>query len=463
MSEVLIEDIQKKKRLKSAVYFTASLITALLLTWLLKQPGFTDSQMYTLFLLFFSIGLWVTEAIPAFAVSLFIMAYLVFAMGNEHFNAHPEKIDKYVNTFSSSTIWLFLGGFFISSAMTKTRLDEELLRLTLRISGTKPQNILIALMATTMIGSMLMSNTATTAMIVAALMPLLNSLGKSGTSKALLLGVSVAATTGGMATIIGSPPNAVAVGILENVGIKITFLDWMLYGLPLALALSVICGIVLMKAFIKDSSPVSFSFLGTDRGGRGTESVIKRHIVLVIIIVTIAFWFTTSWHGITVAAISAIPIVFLTLTGILDGDDIRALPWDTLFLVAGGLSLGVALESSGILNHFADFMKTLNAGTLIFLLIFAFLSSIFANFVTNAASSAVLIPIGMAILPGFEKEVALSIGLAASLALFLPVSTPWNAIVYSTGMLEQKDFRIGGILIGVLGPILTVLWILLLK
>src|SRR5690349_6138017 len=129
------ETFQKKKRLKSLYYFVGSLIVALGLTWLLKEPTFTDSQLYALFLLFFSIGLWITEAIPAFAVALFIMAYLVFTFGNPHFNSAPEKIDPYVNTFSSSVIWLLLGGFFISAAMSKTKLDQRLLRLTLRISG----------------------------------------------------------------------------------------------------------------------------------------------------------------------------------------------------------------------------------------------------------------------------------------------------------------------------------------
>src|SRR5436190_20443376 len=156
--------IPKRKKNRSFIYFVASLVTALALTWLVKEPTFTDSQVYVFFLLFFSIGLWLTEAIPPFAVALFIMAFLVFALGNPHFNSAPEKIDRYVNTFSSSSIWLLLGGFFLATAMTKTKLDERLLKLTLRVSGTKPRNIVIAFMCTTMFASMIMSNTATTVM-----------------------------------------------------------------------------------------------------------------------------------------------------------------------------------------------------------------------------------------------------------------------------------------------------------
>src|SRR5262245_19112339 len=96
--------IAKKKRYRSLLYFTVSLVVALGLTWLVKEPQFTDSQVYVFFLLFFSIGLWITEAIPAFAVSLFIIAYLVFTLGNKYLNSAPEKIDPYVNTFSSNVI-----------------------------------------------------------------------------------------------------------------------------------------------------------------------------------------------------------------------------------------------------------------------------------------------------------------------------------------------------------------------
>ena len=222
-----------KNRLKRIVMFLLSLLVAAGITFLMKEPAFTDSQVYVLFLLFFAIGLWLTEAIPAFAVSLFIIAFLVFSLGNGYFNSEPENIDKYAQTFSSSVIWLMLGGFFLAAAMTKTELDEALFRFTLKISGRNPRNLLIGLMLTTMVASMLMSNTATTAMVIAAIMPLLMSLGKdSGFAKALLLGIPIAAATGGMGTIIGTPPNAIAAGALENAGISIDFIDWMKYGAP---------------------------------------------------------------------------------------------------------------------------------------------------------------------------------------------------------------------------------------
>src|SRR4249919_910061 len=166
----------KHERFKHVYLFLGSFAAAGVLTFLLKEPGFTDSQVYVLFLLFFAIGLWVTEAIPAFAVSLFIIAFLVFALGNKYFNSAPENIEMYVQTFSDSIIWLLLGGFFLAKAMAKTKLDEALFRFTLKLAGTNPKKLLISLMSTTMLVSMMLSNTATTTMVLASIIPLLKSL-----------------------------------------------------------------------------------------------------------------------------------------------------------------------------------------------------------------------------------------------------------------------------------------------
>jgi sodium-dependent dicarboxylate transporter 2/3/5 len=455
---------QNQKRLKSFSFFILSFALAISLTLLIKEPGFSDSQVYVLFLLFFAIGLWLTEAIPPFAVSLFIIAYLVFAMGNEHINSAPENIEKYAQTFSSNVIWLMLGGFFLASAMTKTKLDESLFKLTLTISGTNPRNLLIGLMLTTMVASMLMSNTATTAMVVAAITPLLTSMGKkSGIAKALLLGIPMAATIGGMGTIIGTPANAIAAGALEHEGITIGFIDWMKYGAPISFVLTAISCFVLIRIFIKDQTPISMDFLKKQDTQFSGSTILQRRVVLTIILVTIALWLTTSLHGLTVASICAVPLVFLTLLGVLEGKDIQGLPWDTLLLVAGGLSLGVALEQSGLLNYYAQKLIIMEINNILLISIFAFLTMFVSNIMSNTAASTVMIPLGMAILVGFKTEVALIIALSASTAMFLPVSTPPNAIAYSTGLLDQKDFRIGGILIGLLGPVLAILWVLLIS
>jgi sodium-dependent dicarboxylate transporter 2/3/5 len=192
---------------RNRIYFVVSLLLAIGLTWWIREPVFTGSQTYALFLLLFSVGLWLTEAVPPFAVGLFIIGFLAYTLGNRMFISNPEDIKIYVNTFSSSVIWLMLGGFFLASAMTKVKLDEVLVKATLKVCGKNPKWILLGMMIVTMVSSMLISNTATTAMVVAALMPLLRELGKkSPISKALILGIPIAATTGGMGTLIAHRP-----------------------------------------------------------------------------------------------------------------------------------------------------------------------------------------------------------------------------------------------------------------
>ncbi len=454
---------QKKHKYKSVLLFIGSFAVALALTWILKEPSFSDSQVYVIFLLFFSIGLWLTEAIPPFAVGIFIMAYLVFALGNKYFNSAPEPIDRYVNTFSSSVVWLLLGGFFLAAATTKTKLDETLMRLTLKISGSDPRRILICVMITAMLISMVMSNAATTAMLLAAILPFLNTLGKTNLTKALLLGIAVASTAGGMATIIGNPPNALAAGLLDKNGIEVDFLDWMGYGVPLAIVLTLLTCWALIQTLVKNSEPASLDYLNEQTKTYSNELSGQRTIVIVVIIVTVLFWLTSSIHGISAAAISAIPLVTLTLTGILNKNDLKGLPWDTLFLVAGGLSLGVALEYTGVLDHYVLKIKTLDVSPFVFILILAYMTMLMTSIMSDSAASTVFIPMGIAILPEFKEPVAVIIGLSASLAMFLPVSTASNSIVYSTGYLEQKDFRVVALIMGLLGPLLAVLWVLFLN
>jgi sodium-dependent dicarboxylate transporter 2/3/5 len=445
---------------KSVLLFAVSFVAALVITLFLKEPGFTDSQNNVIFLLFFAIGLWATEVIPAFAVSLLIIAYLVFALGNSHFNSAPENIDKYVQTFSNHIIWLLLGGFFLAKAMSKTKLDESLIRFTLKLAGSRPRNILISIMAICMVSSMLISNTATTTMVLAALMPLLHSLGKnSNTAKAFLLGIPVAATTGGMATIIGTPANAIAVGLLEIEGIHIDFLDWIIYGLPIAVMLTAICCFVLIRRYIKDNNPISISFLEQKEDGTVQVSSLKRNIVVGVLLVTIGLWLTSSLHGLSVASVCAVPLVVLTLTGILDGKDIQNMGWDTLLLVAGGLSLGLALEHTGLLRHYAEMLMSVKLNATLLLYIFGFSAMLIAQVMTNSTTSTLMIPICMTILASLKLETALVVSLSSSTALLLLASSPSNAIVFNTGFIRQKDFRLVAMLLGIIGPLITILWV----
>jgi sodium-dependent dicarboxylate transporter 2/3/5 len=447
-------------RNRRGLKFLGSLVAALLAIWLVAEPSFDRAQVAVLFLLAFSVGLWITEAVPPFSVGLFIIGYLAFALGSPLFTDDPQDIRIYANTFSSSVVWLMMGGFFLAKAMTRTKLDEDVIRLTLKMCGDHPRRVLFGLMMITMVFSMLISNTATTAMVVAALTPLLARLGKgSPVAKGLILGIPIAATTGGMATILGSPPNAIAVGALAARGESIGFLDWVAYGLPLALFLTLLAWRILVRTYMKDAPRVAVE-APPGAGDLPPDFRRQRLTVLVILAVTLALWLTGPLHGLGATAVSVIPLVLLPMTGILRGEDVRSIGWDTLLLVAGGLALGAALEQTGLLDLYAGRIASLGVPPLAFYALLAYATMLLSNVMSNTATSAIFIPLGMSILPANPVEVCLVIGLSASTALFLPVSTPPNAIAYSTGLIEQRDFRLGGMLVGVLGPALIIAWVL---
>jgi sodium-dependent dicarboxylate transporter 2/3/5 len=440
-------------------------LVALGLSYLIKDSSFTEGQTSVLFILLFAIGLWVTEAIPPFAVGILIIGYLVFTMGN----LESENVKQYVQTWSDSVIWLFLGGFFIAESMKKTALDQSLLKIIVPKLGEQSKNILLGLMLITAFLSMLMSNTATTAMMIASIAPITLGLGKDAPlSKALLIGIPTAAAIGGMGTIIGSAPNAIAVGALDGIGIRISFFEWMLIGVPVALVLVFIFWIALLKKYQIKRRSLDLSFLQNTKSKTNADiSTTQIRITVIIILTSLVFWLTSQWVGIPVAAVSGIPIVGLTMFGILDADDMRKLPWYTLMLVAGGLALGLAVQQQGLTDYFISFIDVQSLNFYVLAFIFALLSVIFSNIMSNTATTTIMIPLAISftlLLPEQSpKTIPLIIALSASCALLLPVSTPPNAIAYSTGQLVQSDFRFGGILIGILGPILVCVWVILLE
>lgn len=450
-------------RHRKVIFFIFSLVIGWGLMHLVSDPAFSQTQNYVLFLLFFAISLWVTEAIPPFSVGILIIGFLVLIMGQDD----AENAIQYLQTWSDSVIWLFLGGFFLAEAMKKTELDLALLKAMLPKFGTNPKYVLWGVMLITAIISMLMSNTATTAMMIATISPLFASLDKKANlSRALLLGIPAAASIGGIGTIIGSAPNAIAVGALENMGYSISFLEWMLVGMPLAFVLLFIFWRVLLRRYrISNKEVLDFAFLQQQSQQPTKEQKTQKSIVLVILSITLFFWLSSKWFGIPVAAVSGIPIVGLTMLGVIDGEDVRKLPWDTLMLVAGGLALGLAIEEQRIASHFVEQLSHINISFVTLLILFSFITVLLSNFMSNTAATTILIPVALSLMKMFGAEInpvilPLVIGICASCALFLPVSTPPNAIAFSTGLIKQSEFRLGGIVIGFLGPILTMLWVL---
>lgn len=437
--------------------FVGNLVVALLLTWLFQPGDLPLESKYVLFLLILSVGLWITEAIPPFAVGIFIIAYMVFVFGTDYFFTSTYDVSKYVGTWTSSVIWLLLGGFFLAEGMKIVKLDVYLFRFTLNQFGNSAHRLLLGMMLTTGIASMVMSNTATTAMMIASVLPLVKSLGKKAPlSKALLVGVPAAASVGGIGTIIGSTPNAIAVGALEGAGIRISFVEWMVMGIPIALALIFSLWKYLTKKLGIKDRVIDTTFLKKERA---EVDMTKRKIVVATTVFTVLLWMTEPWHKIPLAGTSAVPIVILTLTRIISSTDVRQLPWDTLMLVAGGLSLGLALVDFKLASWFMTQLFAFDIPNFGLTVLFIVLTILLSNIMSNTAASSILIPLGISLSGVFQMAAPLIISVCASCALFLPVSTPPNAIAYASGEVKQDDFRISGIFIGLLGPVIAGIWV----
>lgn len=454
----------KIKNFKKLIIFFSNIFFAFLLTYLLRGEDFNLNQNYVMFILLVSIGLWVTESVPPFSVGILIIGFLVFTMSQ----TPNTNFKKYLDTWSDYIIWLFLGGFFLAEGIKKTKLDELLLITIIKKIGNNPCNILLGIMIITMILSSLMSNTATTSMILASISPLLIKLGKqSNLSKALLLGVPASASIGGMGTIIGSAPNAIAIVALKNMGYDISFFGWMIIGFPVAFFLTYIFYFYLIKNYQIKKNQININVNFIKKSNLlSIKDKIQRIMVVIILIITLLLWLTSKISHIPVVAISGVPIILFSLLGVIEDKDIRKLPWDILMIISGGLALGIAVEEQGIAQYFVEKIKNFHFNYYILLIVFAFITIIFSNFMSNTAASTILIPIAATFLSFISNEIdqkifPIVISLCASCSLLLPVSTPPNAIAYSYGVLKLKDFFKGGILMMFIAPIIIISWCLL--
>lgn len=447
--------------LRRFLLFIAVSIVALVL-WKTLTVSLPPEQRAVLLLFLLAIGLWATEAVPAFAVGLLIMGYLVFALGTPLLLAEPWDVSPYLNSWSSPVIWLMLGGFFLAEGLSRTGLDRQLFALAIKPAGSQPGRVLLAVMLTSAIASMFISNTSTTVLMIGAVLPLVRQLGTGEPfAKALMVAIPLAASVGGMGTIIGSAPNAIAAGVAADFGHTVDFVEWMMIGAPVSLVLVFLAWFYLVKRHPTTISEINLDLDTLEEPELPGKR--DRLIVTSISITTVALWMTTPLHGIHVAAISLIPIVGLTMTQVLGAAQVRGLPWDTLMLVAGGLSLGSAVVDTGLAERLAsglEFLTVLNADVVVFAVL-AMLTVLLSNFMSNTATVSVVLPVAVALMPGRELEMCLILGLSASCALLLPVSTPPNAVAFSTGKLQTKDLRPGGLLIGVLGPAMIISWVLL--
>ncbi|MEM6841989.1 MAG: DASS family sodium-coupled anion symporter [Bacteroidota bacterium] len=454
--------LQKKWPLIQKVsFFLAVILVALFLTQVLRSDEMSTPAVNALFLLLLAAGLWISEAIPPFAVSILVIGYSMYFLDSIDLSVVSKDWERYVSTWSSPIIWILIGGFFLAIGAQVTAFDRKFSRFVLHYFGNRPYNILLGCMLVTGILSMFMSNTATTAMMVAILTPIIQQIDRRDPlAKAVFLGVAGAATVGGMGTVIGSPPNAIALGIIQNQGLSFGFSQWMLVGVPVA-----IVSILVIWVVLKNYHKTQYDHLELQIGAAAPTISQRtqyryRVIVVVTFTLTIGLWLTSTLHSIPVAVVSFLPIVSFTVTGVVRAEDLRLLPWDTLILVAGGLTLGMVISDTGLANHIVSGIPIFE-DVVVMLLIMGWLTTFLSNIMSNTAAASILIPVGSSFLPEHSLSISLVIGLSASTALFLPISTPPNAIAFSTGYLKQSDFRLLGLLMGLGGPVLISLIVML--
>ena len=445
---------------KSLSKFSACLFIAILIAFIPNYQGLTEAAQWTFFILVFAGGLWITEAIPAFATALVVIGLEIAVLGKPGgvFAETANDWELFVRPWSSPLIWLFFGGFILAAAATKTRLDRWIVRNVLARFGTSPPIVLLGLMGLTFIFSMFMSNTATTVMMLAVITPVVANLEKDDPIvKGMLLAIPFAANLGGMGTIIGSPPNAIAAGAIANI-YPINFAEWMIVGLPPAIFLGAIAWFYIFKKYPSQANKIDLSKLLDDSYQSAILPLWKKILVMLVFVLTIGLWLTTPLHGISTPVISFIPITIFAAVRVIGVSDIRQLPWDVLILLTGGLSLGLAVSSTGLAEWLVGGIPFSSGAIIIAAFIFSYIATVISNFMSNTAASNILVPIGLAAAAGFEPQVVIPIALGASAAMCMPISTPPNALAYASEKLTIRDFLTGGIIIGIIAPIASVIW-----
>jgi sodium-dependent dicarboxylate transporter 2/3/5 len=427
-------------------------------------PGSGDlsaSGRNMLFILMLAAGLWMTEAIPAFAVSLLVIAMeiAILARPGAAISGDTLSWETFIHPWSSPLIWLFLGGFVLAHAAVKTGLDSIVARRIIGLFGNRPHFLLFGVMAVTFVLSMFMSNTATAAMMLALLGPVINSLQPSDPyGKGLSLGVAMAAAVGGMGTIIGTPPNAIAAQALSESS-PISFLTWMTIGLPPAVALFLLAWGYLCIRFPARQERIPVEAVMRSQGATVPAAAPKWNlfIVLAVFLFVVVMWLFETAHGIPAPVVAFFGIAALSVMGVVTAADMRSLPWDVLILMAGGLALGAGVEKTGLAQWMVGLIPDDLTGSLLVVL-FAVMAVLMSNFMSNTATASILVPVVAAFAVGSSQTLVLPVALCCSCAMILPVSTPPNAVAFAGGNLKPGDFIPGGILMALLGPVIIYLW-----
>ncbi len=486
----LLEKIQKDKqhkRKRNVSWTTLKLFFIILITCIVAVmpteyfgiEGLTTTQHRVIVMFIFAALMWLTEALPSWVTSMIVVVVMLLTVSNSAFSFLIEEGDQFgklvkyadiMHCFANPTIMLFIGGFVLAIGMTKTKLDVALARVLLKPFGTKSEIVLLGFILVTAIFSAFVSNTATAAMMLAFLAPVLRSLPADGKGRiALALAIPVGANLGGIMTPIGTPPNLIVLDNLEKFNvISITFTEWMIRMIPFVLVLLFLAWLLLRFLFPFKQKNIKIEIEGEMRWDFHTIVVVATFAV------TIFLWmFGKELWGLNTNVVAMIPIAAFCAAGILQRRDLEEINWSVLWMVAGGFALGVALENTGLGKTLINAIPFATWSPLVVMIISGLVCFVFSNFISHSAASSLLAPIlglvasgilnpetstpeAIAAFSAMGGASALMVGVAisSSVSMILPISTPPNAIAHSTGFIEQKDMMKVGIIIGLLGLVI---------
>ena len=472
----------QKINLKYCVFLPIVLIATIFL-WAMPLDWFgiadlTVVQQRVIALFVFAALMWIFEIIPNWTTSLLVIVISLLTVSDKGlgFLCDPKfgqlvGFKSIMASFADPVVMLFLGGFVLAIVAEKYGLDVTMGRGLLSIFGTKPKIVLLGFLIVISIFSMFMSNTATAAMMLAFLAPVLSTLPSDDKGKiGLALSIPVAANLGGIGTPIGTPPNATAVRFLAEANQEISFMDWMIHMVPYVIIMILVAWVLLQWFF-----PFKTEKLVLEIPENKKEKSWKSTVVWITFIGTILLWMTESLTKINSNIVALIPLGVLTACGIFTKEDIKEINWSVLWLVAGGFALGTCLQGTGLAKVLINAIPFGSMSVVVVLVIAGLVCYFLSNFISNSATAALLIPIlivvaeGMAdpaaannaefLALGGSKAMIVFIAACASIAMLFPISTPPNAIASSTGLVETKDMTKIGLIVGVVGFIFGFFWL----
>ncbi len=460
-------------RRKALMFLITALFTVLV--WNLPVDcfgieGLTIVQQRVIAIFVMAVMLWLTEAIPAWATSVVIIFVLLFFVSDSAFNVMQGSEGEYgklldyqgvMACFADPTIILFLGGFVLAIAATKSGLDVLMAKTLIAPFGKKSENVLLGFMLITGIFSMFISNTATAAMMLTFLTPVFKALPANGKGRvALTMAIPIGANLGGMGTPIGTPPNAFAYKVLNDptgLNMGLSFGDWMMIMAPMVIVMLIIAWLIIRKMFPFSQKTIEINIEGD------VQHNWRTIVVGVTFFITIALWVCGKQLGINANTVAMLPIAVFAFTGVITADDLKDIDWAVIWMVAGGFALGLAMNGTGLAENAVKSIPFQEFNPFIIMVVSGLVCFILSNFISNTATAALLIPILTVVCSGMgsildsiggTSTILIGIAVAASCAMSLPISTPPNAIAYSTGLIKQTDMVKAGLSIGVISMII---------